>query len=96
MKEEEILEIDMDNEVAFKVMQALASKTRCKILKILNKKPLYIIKLAEEIDQTEANTSAQVKILEKVQLIFPTYEAGKHGVRKICEPKYSTVILKLT
>ncbi|MHA1917569.1 MAG: ArsR/SmtB family transcription factor [Candidatus Ranarchaeia archaeon] len=89
---EEYLVEDKD---APKVAKALASQTRWNILKILTQEKLDVSRIAKRLNQTEANISAQVKILENANLITSNYEPGLHGVRKVCEPKKGKVIFQI-
>jgi predicted transcriptional regulator len=90
---EETLEIPPDKiNVAAK---ALSSSTRVKILRITSKKDVDVSRIAAELGQTEANISAQIKILEKANLLTSRYEPGLHGVRKICSTKVNTVIFTI-
>ena len=89
-------EIEIANGEATKIFKALASKTRWKILKILkNGDKLDISRIAEALKQTEANVSAQIKILEKAGLVISHYEPGERGVRKICKPACDKLIIKI-
>ncbi|NVM54723.1 MAG: ArsR family transcriptional regulator [Candidatus Helarchaeota archaeon] len=78
------------------VAKALASKTRWRILKLLKIQQMDVSQIAEKLGQTEANISAQVKILEKAQLIKSNYEPGAHGVKKVCMPSVEKLIIKIT
>jgi len=78
-----------------KVAKALSSKTRIKILKMTSEKDIDVSRIAGILNQTEANISAQIKILEEAGLLISRYEPGMHGVRKICSTKIDTVIFKL-
>jgi len=75
------------------VAKALSSKTRWKILSLLRDKSMDVSRIAKALKQTEANISAQVKILEQAGLIKSHYEPGEHGVRKVCEPAVKQVII---
>ncbi|MHA1299823.1 MAG: ArsR/SmtB family transcription factor [Candidatus Helarchaeota archaeon] len=89
-------EIEISNGEVTKVFKALASETRWKILKLLtNGSNLDVSRIAESLKQTEANISAQIKILEKAGLIISHYEPGEHGVRKVCEPACEKLIIRL-
>ncbi|MFX0139200.1 MAG: ArsR/SmtB family transcription factor [Candidatus Hodarchaeota archaeon] len=89
-------EIEISNGEVSTIFKALASKTRWKILKLLKEdKKLDISRIAESLNQTEANISAQVKILEKAGLIISHYEPGERGVRKICKPACERLIIKI-
>ncbi len=76
-----------------RVAKALSSVTRWQILSLLREKNLDVSRIAEALKQTEANISAQVKILEQAGLIKSHYEPGEHGVRKVCEPSVKQVII---
>ena len=67
-----------------KVVKALSSATRQKILKILNHDSKDVSSIAAILGQTEANISAQIAILHKAGLVSCTYQPGGHGVRKVC------------
>ncbi|MHA1339645.1 MAG: ArsR/SmtB family transcription factor [Promethearchaeota archaeon] len=77
------------------ITSALKSPTRQKILQIVKKSPMDVSELAKELNQTEANISAQIKNLEKVGLIKCSYKPGGHGVRKICEAVVDKIIIEL-
>ena len=88
------IELDLDDPQTFLLMKALASETRLEILRHLKLK-LDVCQTARKLNQTEANISAQIKILEKARLIIPHYEAGRHGVRKVCEPNIERIIINI-
>ncbi len=83
-----------DDDQILKVAKALSSDTRIKILKMTAESEIDVSRIADKLNQTEANISAQIKILEDAKLLISRYEPGKHGVRKICSTKVDTVILK--
>ncbi|MEX2702284.1 MAG: ArsR/SmtB family transcription factor [Candidatus Baldrarchaeia archaeon] len=88
-------ELVVEDESVAKIAKALASKTRWQILKLLREKKMDVSRIAEVLNQTEANISAQVKILEKAGLIRSRYEPGEHGVRKVCEPAVERIVIKI-
>lgn len=90
---EETLKVSEDK--INKVAKALSSKTRVKILKMTSEKDIDVSRIAGMLNQTEANISAQVKILEEAGLLVSRYEPGMHGVRKICSTKVDTIIFSL-
>ncbi len=75
--------------------KALASKTRQMILALLKEEPMDVSTLATKLQQTEANVSAQVQILQKAGLVTSTYKPGNHGVRKVCEPAVDIIEIVL-
>ncbi|NHJ04478.1 MAG: ArsR family transcriptional regulator [Candidatus Heimdallarchaeota archaeon] len=87
--------LDVNDERITIVAKALSSKTRIDILKMTSEKDIDVSRIAALLNQTEANISAQIKILEQAGLLISRYEPGMHGVRKICSTKIDTVIFKL-
>ncbi|MGC9780444.1 MAG: ArsR family transcriptional regulator [Candidatus Heimdallarchaeota archaeon] len=87
--------LDVEGDRINLVAKALSSKTRVKILKLTSEKDIDVSRIAGMLGQTEANISAQIKILETAKLLLSRYEPGMHGVRKICSTKIDTVIFKL-
>ena len=77
------------------VTKAIASNTRYRILELLTREELDISRLAERLEQTEANVSAQVKQLEKAKLVESRYEPGDHGVRKLCKTSVKKVTIEI-
>lgn len=78
-----------------KVAKALSSLTRWRIVTLLRDKSMDVTRIAEALLQTEANISAQVKILEQAEIIKSHYKPGEHGVRKICEVAVERIIFKV-
>jgi predicted transcriptional regulator len=76
-----------------RVAKALSSKTRWNIVALLRDKSMDVSRIAKALKQTEANISAQVKILEQAGLIKSHYEPGEHGVRKVCEPAVKQIVI---
>ena len=81
-----------DEEVP-RIAKALASQTRWRIVALLRDKTMDVSRIAESLKQTEANISAQVKILEDAGLLKSHYEPGEHGVRKVCEPAIKQLVI---
>ncbi len=75
--------------------KALSSPTRYNIVKLLLDKEMDISSIAKRMKQTEANTSAQIKHLEKTGILESRYEPGAHGVRKVCKTKIRRIILNV-
>ncbi|MHA1730516.1 MAG: ArsR/SmtB family transcription factor [Promethearchaeota archaeon] len=93
IEDERDLAISLDD--ISKLAKALSSATRHKILKMLQEAPMDVSRIAERLNQTEANVSAQIKILSQAGLIDFEYQPGHHGVRKICRPKVEKITIHL-
>jgi len=92
---DEILNIKISDEDFLKKTKALSSKTRVNILRIISHENVDVSSLAKRLNQTEANISAQIKILSKAGLIDSLYQPGQHGIRKISHIKFSKLIITL-
>ena len=90
----EVLELS-DEQGIISLAKALSSPTRYKIVKLLVNKEMDISNIAKKMNQTEANTSAQIKFLEKAGVLESRYEPGVHGVRKVCKTKVGKVIINI-
>jgi len=88
-------EVNDDRQIEL-IVKALSSKTRRQILQKLRESPLDVSNLAEHLDMTEANISAQIKKLQKAGLIDCTYKSGKHGVRKLSLLKFNQILINFT
>ncbi len=99
-----ILEVNLKNktdsitiesdELIEKIVKALSSRTRRKILHYIQIEPMDVSNIASNLDMTEANISAQIKKLDEAGLITCDYASGEHGVRKISKLKYDRVLIK--
>lgn len=85
----------MVGEEAFKIAQALSSKTSLKILQLLANEKLDISTIAVRLDLSEAHISEEISNLEDLSLIKVGYAPGKRGIRKICELQVGKVIITL-
>ena len=89
----ESISVESDDHVE-KIVKALSSRTRRKILQYINEEPLDVSNIASILKMTEANISAQIKKLEAAGLITCSYASGDHGVRKISSPKFQRLVIK--
>ncbi|WEU41011.1 MAG: ArsR family transcriptional regulator [Candidatus Odinarchaeum yellowstonii] len=90
-----MVELKVKREEIAKVAKAIGSVTRWEILKLLKDHKMDVSRIAELLKQTEANISAQIKILERAGLIKSTYEPGEHGVRKVCELTVNRIVIEI-
>ena len=90
----ETLELS-DEEQIIALAKALSSPTRYKIVKLLLDKEMDISSIAKRMKQTEANTSAQIKYLERAGVLDSRYEPGAHGVRKVCKTRVKKITLNI-
>ena len=90
----ETLQLDNDDAI-LRIGRALSSATRLKVLKLLLQGEKDVTRVARHLGGTEANASAQIKILYEAGLLECRYEPGQHGLKKISKTKIKRVILDL-
>ena len=88
------MELKLEDEQTLQVMKALSSETRLKLLALIQwanslrfKYEMGVCQAAEHLKSTEANISAQLRILEKAGLIEFYLSPQKHGVKKVYKLK---------
>ena len=89
----ESISISSDDQIE-KIVKALSSHTRRKILHYIQEEPMDVSNIASSLNMTEANISAQIKKLEEAGLITCSYSSGDHGVRKISSLKYNKLVIR--
>ena len=87
--------VSLDSKDLVAIAKALSSNTRITILKLLNQEEMDVSKIASKLEQTEANISAQIAILQKAKLVTCTYQPGGHGVRKVCRLNVNELLIQL-
>ena len=92
----ESLSISEDDAI-LRIGRALSSKTRLKILRLLleKDKDANVTEVARHLGGTEANASAQIKILYDAGLLECRYEPGQHGLKKISKTKIKKITIDL-
>ncbi|MCF2137158.1 MAG: helix-turn-helix domain-containing protein [Candidatus Thorarchaeota archaeon] len=88
----ETLHIKNDDDIE-RIGSALSSGTRLKILRLLLDGEKDVTRVARHLGGTEANASAQIKILSEAGLLDCRYEPGQHGLKKISRTKIKRVII---
>lgn len=78
-----------------KVAQALSNETRTRILALLAKNPEGLDTIADEIGQSKANISSQIRKLEEVGIVAPKYQPGNRGIRKLVELRVKAIVFVL-
>ena len=78
-----------------RVGEALSCATRLKALRLLSGSEKTVTELSKALEGTEANASAQVKILSRAGLLEHRYEPGLHGIRKYSKTKVKHIIIDL-
>ncbi|MHA1245881.1 MAG: ArsR/SmtB family transcription factor [Candidatus Thorarchaeota archaeon] len=90
----ETLHVNSDEAIQ-RIGRALSSGTRLKILRLLLESEKDVTRVARHLGGTEANASAQIKILYEAGLLECRYEPGQHGLKKISRTKVKRIIIDL-
>ena len=85
----------IEAEESFDVLNALASKTRLHILKLLSHQQLNVNEIAEQLGLPQSTISTNITVLEKAGLLAIESAAGKKGSQKLCSPLYDEVVVQL-
>ncbi len=73
----------------------MSSGTRLRILRLLLQGEKDVTRVAKHLGGTEANASAQIKILQESGLVECRYEPGQHGLKKLSRTKVRRIIIEL-
>ena len=82
-----------NKDAILRIGRALSSGTRLKILQLLLQGEKDVTRVARHLGGTEANASAQIKILYDAGLLECRYEPGQHGLKKISKTKVKRLII---
>jgi len=85
----------IDAEESFDVLNAMASKTRLQILKLLSNRKLNVNEITEELKLPQSTVSTNITVLAKAGLITVESAAGKKGAQKLCSAPYNEVVVTL-
>jgi len=88
-------EVHVSGLEGLELLEALASRTRMRILNALANRSLDISTVARQLRLGESAVSSEVSLLEKVGLLEISYGKGKHGIRKICRLVKKRVCVEL-
>ncbi|WP_040953053.1 ArsR/SmtB family transcription factor [Gorillibacterium massiliense] len=77
------------------VAHALSTRARVDILRLLNKKSMNIVELAEALGQPVSTVANNVKVLEKAKLIYTELLPAVRGAMKVCSRNYDDIHMAL-
>jgi len=80
---------------AFKIVNALSSPTRLKILQLLKDKKLNVNEVAQELGLPQSTIAVNIKVLEEAGLVTVDFSSGRRGSQKLCSAQYDEVVIQL-
>ncbi|MCC2683655.1 MAG: transcriptional regulator, ArsR family [Paenibacillaceae bacterium] len=75
-------------------LEAFSSKTRIKIIELLNERPMNIKELATSLEISSAIVTKHVQKLEEAGIVSCVSSAGIRGMQKICSVRLEQAILQ--
>lgn len=85
----------IDAEESYDVLNALASKIRLNILKLINQEKMNVNDIAEALQLPQSTVSTNITVLEKAGLLNVEVAAGRKGSQKVCSSRYDEVVVQL-
>lgn len=85
----------LDGPDALKVMKALSSPARLRILNLLADQMMSVTEIANELNLMLPAVAANIKKLEDAGLIHTHTQPGKRGSQKICSRTYDQIAINL-
>jgi len=89
------LHLDRHAEDTIKVLKALASEPRWRILHLLSDHLLNISEIADALNMPLSTATLHINVLQDAQLLRTEMKPGDRGVQKVCQRVFDTVVIDL-
>jgi len=90
-----VLDEETAPSVAEKVLKALDSTNRVRILRFLSNRIASISEIAGALEIPASSTALHIEILEEAGLVRTEFEPANRGLQKVCSRMYDQIILDL-
>lgn len=90
-----VLDDDTSPAVAERVLKALDSTNRLRILRFLSNRVSSISEIAGVLDIPLSSTALHIEILEEAGLVRSEFEPASRGLQKVCSRMFDQIILDL-
>ncbi len=87
--------LNIEDRESAKILHALASERRVKILSLLRDKRLNVTEIARKLNVPQSTTAIDIDILEKSGLLKVETIPGERGLQKICSLIYDEIVIQL-
>ncbi len=88
-----MLELNLGDEQALKVLKALASEARLRILNLLGAGPHNVSEIAEALGMPLSTANLHLSVLDEAGLLITDWRPGARGTQKVCARAYTTVTI---
>jgi predicted transcriptional regulator len=96
MKKEDQNILFVDSSRDARVLRALGTRPRSRILELLQNQELNVGEIAHELAMPQSTTATSVQILERAGLIDSHSANGVKGGQKICSARYKKIVIDFT
>jgi|YelNatPaOPRAMG01_1025707.scaffolds.fasta_scaffold03378_6 predicted transcriptional regulator len=90
-----IMIVNIEDKDSIKVLRALASERRIKILSLLRDKRLNVSEIAKKLGMPQSTIAIDIEILKEKGLLTVETIPGERGLQKICSSQYDEVVIQL-
>jgi len=89
------LQIAADTPQAKKILKALASEPRLRMLELLSDRLYNVSEIAEALDLALSTATRDISILEEAGLLRSELTPATRGLQKMCQRVYDTILIEL-
>lgn len=90
-----VLRIDALDGTARKILKALGSEPRMRILELLQDQVLNVSEIASALDMPLSTANLHIRNLEEASLLMAELKPGERGVQKVCSRVYDSIVIQL-
>jgi predicted transcriptional regulator len=90
-----VVRSDYNDERTYKVLKALASQPRLRILELLSSHVHNVSEIAEALEMPLSTANLHVGILEEAGLLIAEHKPASRGSQKLCARAFDTITLEL-
>jgi predicted transcriptional regulator len=91
-----LLELSInDPEQLIKVSHALSSEIRVQIIRLLNKRTMNIVEIAQELKIPVSTAASNIKVLETAELILTELQPARRGSMKVCSRNFDDIHMNI-
>ncbi len=91
-----VLRVDASRTEARRVLKALASEPRLRILDLLSDQVCNVSEIADALDMPPSTATMHVMALEETGLVKSDLQPGVRGLQKVCARTYDIILVELS
>lgn len=91
-----VLHLDADTLQGRKVLKALASEPRLRVLELLQDRVCNVSEIAEALDMPASTATLHISALEEAGLLKADLQPAVRGLQKVCSRTYDSIFVRLS